>query len=111
MGVYALLAHHTTQKPIAGLQYVQLNTKAVRNQGVLFLEHNKKNAYLTQVRSNAQSLVDINSETLLSVITKHLKSLLLEFKKGNYTPSPHPAMGEAECNRCALGYLCGVKRK
>jgi RecB family exonuclease len=108
---YAVAVYRKTKQPILGVQFVELDRKGTRRNGVFFKQFNgKEPGKLTHVRSNSRSLVNLQPEEAWGEFDKLLKQYGTAYIKGSFEAKPRTAKREKECARCHLADLCGMRR-
>ncbi len=107
---YALAASKQMQKPVAGVQFVELTTKGGRGSGMFFKKFNgKETGKFTQVRANSKSLLSMEPDDAWSRMEEQIVLQAQALVSGQF--SARPKKQEKECNTCQLSDLCGLRRK
>jgi RecB family exonuclease len=106
---YALAARRQLGKPVMGVQFVELNRKGGRGNGVFFKQHNgKEPGRPTQLRANSKSLLDRDPEATWSRLEETLGEHARAYVQGRF--EARPKRREKECATCAVADVCGFRR-
>lgn len=106
---YALAASKQMNKPVAGVQFVELTTKGGRGSGMFFKKFNgKETGKFTQVRANSKSLLSIEPDDAWSRMEEQIVLQAKALVAGQF--AARPKKQEKECNTCQLSDLCGLRR-
>jgi hypothetical protein len=108
---YAIAAQRVLNKPVIGLQFVELNRKGSRSSGIFFPYYNgKEPGKLTKAAPNSKSLIKNESpEDVWARMKEHVLVAGRAFVAGQFAAAPK--RGEKECASCGLSDLCGFRRK
>ena len=107
---YALAAEKRFEKPVLGVQFVELNSRASRTSGMFFKSWNgKEPGKITQVRSNSKSLLADEPAAAWSQVKEHVENHAQRYLKGEF--AARPKRGERECSTCQVTDLCGYRRR
>jgi RecB family exonuclease len=105
---YALAAQGRYEKPVLGVQYVELNRKGGRTRGIFFKNYNgKAPGNLTNTRARA-SLFETEPGALWSRAEEKLVEHVQGHMRGSFEARPKK---DVECPRCSYRDLCGHRRK
>lgn len=105
---YALALSAQFEKPIVGVQFVELTRKAGRSSGIFFNEFNGKElGKFTNARANSKSLLSDDPLAVWSQLADHVKSDGKSWIEGKFHAQPKH---EKECVSCQIAELCGLKR-
>jgi ATP-dependent helicase/DNAse subunit B len=126
---YAVAMTQKTGKPILGVQFVELDKKGGRKNGIFFKKYNgKTSGCLTQVRSNSRSLMSESGSVAHSekqppeespeqivgetweILEEHLRRDAGELAAGSFKARPRLLKRATECNLCRVSDLCGYRR-
>lgn len=108
---YALAAQKYYQRPVLGVQFIELDRKGSRRSGIFFKKYNgKTQGMLTQVTARSKSLVALEPDEAWSRLEDHLIASATQFIRGEFQARPKSSQRARECNSCSLGDLCGLRR-
>jgi hypothetical protein len=108
---YALAAQRHFQRPVMGVQFIELDRKGSRRSGIFFKKYNgKSQGMLTQVTARSKSLVAVEPEDAWSRFEEHRTTSASSFIRGEFQARPKSTQRSRECNSCSLGDLCGLRR-
>jgi len=106
---YALAVKRTLKKPVIGIQFIELNRKAGRNNGIFFSRFNGKEAgKISTLRSNSKSLFTAEPDEVWSRLEEEITKQALRYLEGRF--EVRPKKREKECRACPVADLCGAKR-
>jgi RecB family exonuclease len=106
---YALAARRQFEKPVLGVQFVELNRKASRGSGIFFKKYNgKEPGKLTQLRANSKSLLALEPEETWARLEESLVDHARAYVSGRFEAKPKRK--EKECSTCGIADLCGFRR-
>ncbi len=106
---YAVAVEKNLKKRVLGVQFIELNKRGNRNQGVFFKKYNgKENGKFTSLRANSKSLLDSEPETVWPQFEKMIVEQSLKYVSGFFEALPK---FEEECQQCPAMDLCGLRRK
>jgi len=104
---YAVAAARHFGRAALGVQYVELNRKGGRGNGIFFKQLNGKEAgKLTNSRSRS-SVLDLAPEEVWSLCVGHIEKCGKAFCAGEFAAAPAK---EIECRSCMFSDLCGRRR-
>ena len=105
---YALAARRSLEKPVLGVQFVELNKKGGRGSGIFFKKYNgKEPGKLTTLTARSKSLLAIEPEEAWSRLEEQLHEHARGFVSGDFEARPKK---DKECTTCAVSDLCGYRR-
>ena len=105
---YALAGQKKFQKQALGVQFVELNRKGGRGNGIFFKAWNgKEPGKLTQSRSKL-NIIDAEPAPTWEKLHDHLETQARSYLKGVFKVRP---LNEQECRSCAFEDLCGRRRQ
>ncbi len=106
---YAVAARRQLGKPAVGVQFVELNRKGARSQGIFFKKWNGKNpGCLTSTTARSTSLVPEHPEDVWPRIEEQIQLQLRDYLSGRFRALPKD---KKECDSCSFMDLCGFRRK
>jgi len=104
---YAIAAEKVLRKPVIGVQFVQLNRKGARTNGIYFRNFNgKESGKLTNSRSKL-NLFETEPADAWEKCEEHLLIALTNYVQGLFSAEPKKA---EDCRACAYQDLCGKRR-
>jgi RecB family exonuclease len=107
---YALAASQQMNKPVAGVQFIELTTKGGRGAGMFFKKYNGKEAgKFTQVTARSKSLLSLEPDEAWSRMEEQIVFQAQAIISGKVSAKPR-VKPEKECIGCQLGDLCGFRR-
>jgi RecB family exonuclease len=107
---YALAASQQMNKPVAGVQFIELTTKGGRGAGMFFKKYNGKEAgKFTQVTARSKSLLSLEPDEAWSRMEEQIVLQAQSIISGKVSAKPR-VKPEKECIGCQLGDLCGFRR-
>jgi RecB family exonuclease len=110
LAFYAVAAQAQLQRPVLGVQLVELTREARRSVGLFPKALNgKQPGSLTQVRSNNPSLFEGEPSELWTELEQKIRNTAFDFSSGK--GDALPVMGERECDRCRAREVCGQSRR
>ena len=106
---YALAAQKHFEKPVLGLQFVELSSKGTRSSGMFFKRWNgKEDGKITKIRGQSKSLLDLEPEEAWSRVEEQMVVQAHSYVKGTF--AAHPKRGDRECSTCRVADFCGYRR-
>lgn len=115
LSFYAVSARKFLQRPVHGLQFVELNKNAGRTKGVFFERFNgskaKPEGRLTITTKMNQSLMAAEPSEVWDQIEEHIRVRVEQFKEGIYDALPFSKKHETECDACQIDAVCGRARR
>ncbi|MGK5085674.1 PD-(D/E)XK nuclease family protein [Bdellovibrionota bacterium FG-1] len=106
---YALAARQQLGKSVLGVQFVELNRKGGRGNGVFFKRYNGKEAgKLTCLRANSKSLLNLEPLDVWARMETSIHTHVLDYISGHF--EARPKRREKECAHCGIADLCGFRR-
>jgi RecB family exonuclease len=108
---YALAAQKKYSKPTLGLQFVQLDKKGTRTNGVYFKPHNgKEPGKLTDTTARSKSLLAVPREDAWSKFEEEIIQLGARYVSGSFEARPRISPRSKECDSCQVADFCGYRR-
>ena len=105
---YALATQRKYEKPVLGVQFVELNRKGGRTRGIFLKNYNgKEPGNLTNTRART-SLFDADPTVIWSKAEAQLMHHVQGYMGGTFEARPKKPQ---ECPRCSFRDLCGHRRK
>ncbi len=105
---YAIAIEEELKTPVLGTQFIQLNSKGSRSQGIFFMDYNgKETGKLTKTTKTNKSLLAIQPEEAWKKCKVHIQEHVKKFTNGEFSPRPKK---EDRCKGCAIKDLCGKRR-
>ncbi len=109
---YAVALQKKMGLPVIGAQFVELDRRGARSNGIFFKKWNGKGqGCLTYVRANSKSLISGEPAEIWAEMEKTLIRDAQGFLNGFFEARPRTSKKEKECGRCILGDLCGFRRR
>ncbi len=106
---YALAVQGQLGRTAVGVQFVELNRKAARSQGIFFKAWNgKKPGCLTATTANSTSLISEEPENVWSKVEDHLLEKGSRYLAGEFEARP---IDPKDCDSCRTKDLCGARRR
>ena len=106
---YALAVQGQLGRTAVGVQFVELNRKAARSQGIFFKAWTgKKPGCLTATTANSTSLISEEPENVWSKVEDHLLEKGTRYLTGEFEARP---VDPKDCDGCRFGDLCGARRR
>jgi hypothetical protein len=100
------------QRPVAGVQFIELTRKASRGSGIFFTRYNGKDpGKFTAVTRASSSLLEIEPDDAWSQLSDRIHERARGFLRGEFSPKPTRKDPLKECQSCQLSGLCGYRRK
>lgn len=107
---YALAAGKNMQRPVLGVQFIELGRKAGRGNGIFFKRYNgKETGKVTSVTTRSKSLVTLEPEEAWERLESHLLNHGLGYVRGEF--SAQAKKPDQDCPTCSVGDLCGYRRR
>ncbi len=107
---YALAARAKFQKPVLGVQLVELTRDARRSVGLFPKRLNGKDpGMLTQLGKTNSGLFDGDPDELWSKLDSRIREVMKEFAAGRF--ESRPTLGSRECTECRARLICGQARR
>ncbi len=108
---YALAAQKQYSKPALGLQFVQLDKKGTRTNGVYFKPHNgKEPGKLTDTTARSKSLLTVPREDAWAKFEEDIQELGKRYVSGSFEARPRIVPRNKECDSCQVSDFCGFRR-
>jgi RecB family exonuclease len=107
---YAIAGRQKFQRPVLGVQFIELNRDARRSVGLFPASLNGKQAgSLTQVRSNNSSLFAEDPAEVWQELEGRIRDRVSAFMDGSH--DARPVLGGKECENCRARLVCGEARR
>jgi hypothetical protein len=107
---YALAARAKFQKPVLGVQLVELTRDARRSVGLFPKRLNgKEQGMLTQLGKTNSGLFDGDPDELWSSLDLRIREVVEGFASGRF--ESRPVLGSRECTECRARLICGQARR
>jgi RecB family exonuclease len=107
---YALAARAKFQKPVLGVQLVELTRDARRSVGLFPKRLNgKDHGMLTQLGKTNSGLFDGDPDELWSSLDSRIREVVDGFANGRF--EARPVLGSRECTECRARLICGQARR
>jgi len=107
---YALAAGKNMQRPVLGVQFIELGRRASRGNGIFFKRYNgKETGKVTSVTTRSKSLVTLEPEEAWERLEAHLLNHGLGYVRGEF--SAQAKKPDQDCPSCPAGDLCGYRRR
>ncbi len=107
---YALAARAKFQKPVLGVQLVELTRDARRSVGLFPKRLNGKDpGMLTQLGKTNSGLFDGDPDELWSNLDSRIRQVMEQFADGRF--ESRPVLGPRECTECRAKLICGQARR
>lgn len=109
---YALAARKELGKEALGVQFIQLDPRGGRSNGIFFPQYNgKESGRLTKVRSNSKSLIStLTPKEAWQRLESRVAVETRDFVQGRFVARPKLSP-EKECKQCFISDFCGWRRK
>src|SRR6185437_15991801 len=108
---YAIAAEKKFGKPALGFQFVQLDRKGTRTNGVYFKSHNgKEPGKLTQTTAASKSLLSQPREEVWARFADEIQTLGAQYVSGKFAAHPRVTPRNKECDTCSVSDFCGYRR-
>jgi RecB family exonuclease len=105
---YALAAQRELEKPVLGVQFVQLNKKGSRGSGIFFKKYNGKTpGKLTTLTAASKSLLSLEPVDAWAALSEKMHAHARGFVSGQFNARPKK---DKECDSCLIADLCGFRR-
>ncbi len=112
---YAVGLQKYEKQPVIGLQFIELDRKGGRKNGIFFKTWNgSQEGSITRARADSKSLVTVEPSEAWKILETFVIHDAETFVDGQFQASPRSALlgkKEQECIRCSLGDLCGFRRR
>jgi ATP-dependent helicase/DNAse subunit B len=106
---YALAAQRQFEKPVAGVQFVELTTKGGRGSGMFFKKYNgKEPGKFTQLTARSKSLLSVEPQDAWARMEEQILLQAKALVSGQFSAAPKKQ--DKECSSCQLADLCGLRR-
>jgi ATP-dependent helicase/DNAse subunit B len=108
---YALATQKKFGKTALGFQFVQLDRKGTRTNGVYFKSHNGKDAgKMTDTTARSKSLLTVPREEVWAKFEDQIDSLGSQYVAGSFEARPRISPRGKECDSCSVSDFCGYRR-
>jgi len=106
---YALAAQRKMQKPVLGVQFIELSRRASRSSGMFFKAYNGKDpGKFSNVTARSKSLLALDPADAWAQCFEHITAHAQAYLNGRFDAKPKKK--EKECSQCSVSDLCGRKR-
>ncbi|MEN9723495.1 MAG: hypothetical protein RJB38_1481 [Pseudomonadota bacterium] len=110
MPFYALAARAHFQKPVLGVQFVELTRDARRSVGLFPKRLNGKGAgCLTRVGPTNSGLYSAEPDDLWVAFEEKIRKVVERYRDGSF--EARPVLGASECRECPGRSICGQSRR
>jgi RecB family exonuclease len=108
---YALASQKHFGKSALGFQFVQLDRKGTRTNGVYFKDHNGKDpGCITDTTARSKSLLTVPREEVWSRFEEQIQELGAQYVAGKFEARPRISPRGKECDSCGVSDFCGYRR-